>query len=59
MPTTRIERDLVERTGNGTIMIVVSTFASSEAMKQMLDMGLEDGMRQAIGQIDGVLEDVG
>jgi len=55
MPTTRMELELVERAGGGTTMTVVSTFASSAAMKQMLDMGLDEGMRQAMGQIDGIL----
>ena len=54
MPTTRIEFQFTERTG-GTTMTVVSTFASSDAMAQVLDMGMEEGMRQAMGQIDGVL----
>jgi uncharacterized protein YndB with AHSA1/START domain len=59
MPTTRMELEFVERAGNGTTMTVVSTFASSDAMRQMLDMGMEDGMRQAMGQIDGILVEVG
>jgi len=59
MPTTRMELELVKRAGDGTTMTVVSTFASGAAMKQMLDMGMEDGMRQAMGQIDGLLAEVG
>jgi uncharacterized protein YndB with AHSA1/START domain len=59
MPTTRMELEFVERAGNGTTMTVVSTFASSDAMRQMLDMGMEDGIRQAMGQIDGILVEVG
>lgn len=59
MPTTRMELELVKRAGDGTTMTVVSTFASGDAMKQMVDMGMEDGMRQAMGQIDGLLAEVG
>ena len=59
MPTTRIEFDLVERDGGGTTMTVVSTFSSSDAMKQMVDMGMEEGMRLAMGQIDGILAEAG
>lgn len=59
MPTTRMELELVERTGGGTTMTVVSTFASTEAMEKLLDMGMEEGMREAMGQIDGVLAGAG
>jgi len=38
-------------------MTVVSTFASTDAMKRMIDMGMEDGMREAMAQIDGVIAD--
>jgi uncharacterized protein YndB with AHSA1/START domain len=55
MPTTRMEFQLAERAGGGTTMTVVSTFASSDAMKQLIEMGMEEGMREAMGQIDGVL----
>ena len=59
MPTTRMEFDLVERAGGGTTMTVVSTFSSTDAMKQMVDMGMEEGMRLAMGQIDGILAEAG
>jgi uncharacterized protein YndB with AHSA1/START domain len=55
LPTTRMELELVERGGGGTAMTVVSTFASTDAMKQLIEMGMEDGMREAMGQIDGIL----
>jgi uncharacterized protein YndB with AHSA1/START domain len=55
MPTTRMELELTERAGGGTTMTVVSTFASTEAMEQLIGMGMEDGMREAMGQIDGIL----
>jgi uncharacterized protein YndB with AHSA1/START domain len=55
LPTTRLEFELAERVGGGTTMTVVSTFASTDAMKQMIGMGMEEGMREAMGQIDGVL----
>ncbi|OSC40335.1 SRPBCC family protein [Mycobacterium decipiens] len=55
MPTTRMELSLVTRADGGTTMTVVSTFASTDAMNQMLEMGMEDGMREAMGQIDDVL----
>ena len=55
LPTTRMELELVERAGGGTTMTMLSTFPSTDEMKQMLEMGMEEGMREAMGQIDGVL----
>ena len=55
LPTTRMEFELAERAGGGTTMTVFSTFASTDAMKQMIEMGMEEGMREAMGQIDGIL----
>jgi uncharacterized protein YndB with AHSA1/START domain len=59
MPTTRMELELVERAGGGTTMTVVSTFASAEALAQLVEMGMEDGLREAMGQIDGILAEAG
>lgn len=55
MPTTRMELELATRPDGGTTMTVHSTFPSTEAMQQMLEMGMEEGMREAMGQIDEVL----
>jgi len=55
LPTTRMELELAELAGGGTTMTVLSTFASTDEMKQMIEMGMEEGMREAMGQIDGVL----
>ncbi|HSK93081.1 MAG TPA: SRPBCC domain-containing protein [Candidatus Angelobacter sp.] len=38
-----------------TRMVIESEFPSTEAMEQVLAMGAEEGMKQAIGQIDGIL----
>ena len=59
LPTTRMELELDERGDAGTTMTVVSTFPSTAAMTQLLEMGMEDGMRQAMGQIDGILAEAG
>jgi uncharacterized protein YndB with AHSA1/START domain len=59
LPTTRMELALAERAGGGTTMTVVSTFASSDAMKQLIEMGMEEGLRQSMGQIDGILSEAG
>ncbi|WP_334141438.1 SRPBCC family protein [Rhabdothermincola sp.] len=55
MPTTHMEVELIERAGGGTTMTVRSTFTSTETMARMLEMGMEEGLRQAMGQIDAVL----
>ena len=57
LPTTRIVFEFAERSGGGTEMTVTSTFSSTDAMKQLLAMGMEEGMSAAMGQIDGVLAD--
>ncbi len=41
-----------------TTMRVTSTFATAEQMQQVLDMGAEEGMTQAMGQIEDVLADL-
>ena len=49
-------RTTIEDVGGGrTRMSIVSIFPSAEAMEQVLAMGQEEGMKQAIGQIDAIL----
>jgi hypothetical protein len=36
-------------------MSIESVFASTEAMEQVLGMGMEEGLTQAVGQIDAIL----
>ena len=43
--------------GAGATMEIHSRFPSREAMEQVLAMGMEEGLRQALGQIDGLLEE--
>jgi uncharacterized protein YndB with AHSA1/START domain len=40
---------------SGTRVKFVSTFQSPEQLQQMLDMGMEEGLKQAMGQIDDLL----
>lgn len=42
-------------TDGGTTAVFTSTFASAEALQQVLDMGMEEGARSAINQIDAFL----
>jgi uncharacterized protein YndB with AHSA1/START domain len=39
----------------GTQMTVVSRFVDSAQMEKLIDMGMEEGMAQALGQIDSLL----
>jgi len=54
MPTMRMRFSFAPHDG-GTRMETVTTFPSLEALEQVLGMGMEEGLRAAMGQIDGVL----
>lgn len=54
LPTTSAVVTL-EAAGPGTRMTTVSTFTSLEAMEKLSAMGMEEGMRLAMGQIDALL----
>jgi len=41
--------------GGRTRMSIENVFPSPEAMEQLMAMGQEEGMREAMGQIDGIL----
>lgn len=41
--------------GASTRMAIVSRLASLEPMQPMLEMGAQEGVRQALAQIDGVI----
>ncbi|RKR87021.1 uncharacterized protein YndB with AHSA1/START domain [Micromonospora pisi] len=45
----------LEAVGSGTRMTTVSQFTNAEQLEQMLAMGMEEGLRQAMGQIDELL----
>jgi uncharacterized protein YndB with AHSA1/START domain len=45
----------IEATKDGTRMTAVTRFIDAAQMQTMLEMGMQDGMTQAIGQIDGLL----
>jgi uncharacterized protein YndB with AHSA1/START domain len=55
MPVTKARVTLEQTAGGGTRMVIESTFASSEAMEQLVAMGMEEGIRAALGQTDGIL----
>lgn len=45
----------LEEDGGRTNMKVATIFDSEEQMEQMVQMGMEEGMREAVGQIDAIL----
>ena len=45
----------LEAIDNRTRMTIVSTFDSADALEKVLAMGMEEGMREALAQIDGIL----
>ena len=44
-----------ERDGGGALMAIRTHFDSQEGMEQVLAMGVEEGMRMVVSQIDAVL----
>lgn len=55
LPVTIMRMTLEDREGGGTRMTLHSTYPSAEAMQQLIDMGMEEGLREAMGQIEGIL----
>lgn len=55
MPTMLIRVDLSEPSNGGTRMAIETTFPSLDVMNQMVEMGMEEGMAAAMGQIDAIL----
>ena len=45
----------ISDTGSGTRMVMTSSFPSVEALDQLVEMGMLEGLRQAVGQIDALL----
>jgi uncharacterized protein YndB with AHSA1/START domain len=55
LPATTARMRLTEHDG-GTRMELRSTFASREQMEQLESMGMVEGLRQAVGQMDALLQ---
>lgn len=54
MPVTTMSVD-ISSDGATTRMVLTSTYPSTEAMEQLLDMGMAEGIAAAMGQIDELL----
>src|SRR6266542_4295949 len=55
LPMTTMRVTIEEIGGGKTRMSIESEFPTVEAMEQLAAMGTEEGLRQAIGQIDAIL----
>jgi uncharacterized protein YndB with AHSA1/START domain len=55
MPVTTMRVTLTPQDGGGTRMEIVSTFESLQAMERLMAMGMDEGIKASVGQIDEVL----
>lgn len=55
MPTILMSVQLDDRPSGGVIVTIASTFSSLEALEQLLAMGMEEGLQEAMAQIDDIL----
>ena len=57
LPTTETRVRIEQRGDRRTRMSIDMVFPSMEAMEQILAMGVEEGLTEAVGQIDAILEE--
>ena len=57
MPSMRMRFDF-ESTDDGSRFVAVTAFADLASMEQLVEMGMMEGMRAAMGQMDDVLADL-
>jgi uncharacterized protein YndB with AHSA1/START domain len=55
MPSTNVKVEIGSVGEDGSRMTISSKFSSPESMAELIEMGMEDGLKQALGQIDGLL----
>jgi uncharacterized protein YndB with AHSA1/START domain len=55
LPLTTARVTIQDIGGGKTQLSIESEFPSVEAMEQLVDMGVDEGMRQAVAQIDAIL----
>jgi uncharacterized protein YndB with AHSA1/START domain len=58
LPTTEGRVEITSREGGGSRMTITSVYPTTEAMQQVLEMGMEEGITMAIGQMDGLLAEL-
>ncbi|HEY3726480.1 MAG TPA: SRPBCC domain-containing protein [Solirubrobacteraceae bacterium] len=57
LPMTTVRVTIDEMDGGKTRMSIESEFPTVEAMEQLAAMGMEEGLTQAVGQLDAILVD--
>jgi uncharacterized protein YndB with AHSA1/START domain len=57
LPTSRSQVAITAVDAGTTRMTITATFATVEAMDELVQMGMEDGLRQAVGQTDDLLRE--
>jgi uncharacterized protein YndB with AHSA1/START domain len=57
MPMNQFRVTIEEIAAGRTRMSIISTFPSTEAMEELLALGMEEGLTQAVSQIDAILAD--
>ncbi|MEN9646635.1 MAG: hypothetical protein RL238_3304 [Actinomycetota bacterium] len=57
MPVTKMQVELRDRGDGGTDVTITSTFATLEQLEQLVEMGMEEGLQLAMGQMDAILAD--
>lgn len=55
MPTMTARFELTPREGGGTHVTITSTFQSIAQMEQLLAMGMAEGLKAAMGQMDALI----
>jgi uncharacterized protein YndB with AHSA1/START domain len=55
MPITTVVVNLSKRVDGGTTMTIASQWSSLDQMNKMMKMGMEEGMRGALAQMDALL----
>jgi uncharacterized protein YndB with AHSA1/START domain len=55
LPTMVMRMQLIDRPAGGVTMTMETTFPSLAALEELIAMGMEEGLTQAMGQIDAIL----
>jgi uncharacterized protein YndB with AHSA1/START domain len=55
MPVNRVDVTIADTGSGKTKMSIVSVFPDAAAMEQLLAMGMEEGLTEAVGQIEAIL----
>lgn len=58
MPTLSVRVALSAAPGGGTQLMIETTFPSLQAMNELAEMGMEEGMTAAMGQMDDILHEL-